>query len=252
MILYVTSFAEDMYNVSGIKLINSFITTEQSGTLLVCNESFDIDITHYNIIYYRIDQCKYLNDWLNDNIDYIPDYLGGKATEDKLPIAFTGANRKASRWFRKVVSLYYAFEIYGDTYDHIIWIDCDCIFKKQIPYKLYKKLFNTYSVFYYLGMKRLIQNKGIESGFIGFNKKNNGYSIIQNIMNIYQTKKYLSYERWDDGFIFRIAISSTSDIKWIDLAENSNIVDVINEKGNYFYDYISHYKGKHRLKKILV
>lgn len=253
MILYITSFAEDMYSISGSKLIKSFIKTEQKGNLLICNEGFDIDIKQDNIISYRLDTSQILINWLEDNKKYIPEYLGGTANEKELPIAFTGANRKASRWFRKVVSIHYAYTMYKDEYDYMIWVDCDCVFKKQISISMIENLFsNNIGCFYYLGKKRFLEDKGIESGFIGFYKQNNGFDIITTIIDIYLTQEYIKYVRWDDGYIFRVAIAKNQHIICNDLAKNSMEIDVINEINNYFSQYIKHNKGLHRLKKILI
>ena len=69
---------------------------------------------------------------------------------------------------------------------------------------------------------------------------------------LYQKKAYLKYMRWDDGYMFRVALGLNTRIKTIDLANKSNQVDVINEKNSYFSEYITHNKGFHRINKILV
>ena len=254
MILYVTSFAKDMYEATGKYLLKSFKDTKQSGIMLVCMEHMDIKKPQDSCIYYRLDKNPILIDWLENNKSYIPEYLGGTATEENNPVVFTSANRKASRWFRKVVSLYYAYKTYGERFKYIIWIDSDCLFKRQIPISKMNSVFTNYTAcFYYLGSKRFRDDKGVESGFIGFSKKNNGYLIIDTIMNIYISQNYLKYIRWDDGYIFKVTIGLLSNhLKCIDLAFKSNIVDVINEHGTFFADYVTHKKGLHRLSKILV
>lgn len=254
MLLYVTSFAQDMYNASGKYLIDSYLNTKQIGKLLICNEGFDIDLEHPQLIFYRLDKSPLLLEWLIDNQQFIPEYLGGTAKEELLPIVYTAPNRKASRWFRKIVALYYAYQTYGLEYSTIVWVDSDCQFKKQITMDKYINIFkNNVGVFYYLGKKRLHDDKGVESGFIGFHRDNKGYNLIRFVMEeLYQKQHYLKYTRWDDGFMFRIALSLNNSIKTMDLAINSKIIDVINDKNNYFSGYIIHNKGFHRLNNILV
>ena len=254
MLLYVTSFAEDMYHASGKQLIDSYLNTNQVGKLLICNEGFDIELEDERLLFYRLDKSPLLLDWLSNNLQFIPEYLGGNAKEDTLPIAYTGPNRKASRWFRKIVALYYAFQTYGLEYSTIVWVDSDCLFKKQITMDKYTRIFDkNVGIFYYLGNKRYRDDKGVESGFIGFHRDNKGYNLIRFVMEeLYQKQNYLKYMRWDDGYMFRIALSLNISIETIDLAKNSNLVDVINEKNSYFSDYITHNKGFHRINNILV
>ena len=254
MLLYVTSFAQDMYTASGKQLIDSYLNTKQIGKLLICNEGFDIELQHPQLLFYRLDKSPLLLDWLANNRQFIPEYLGGTAKEDILPIAYTGPNRKASRWFRKIVAMYYAYQTYGMEYSTIVWVDSDCLFKKQITMDKYIHIFKkNVGVFYYLGNKRYRDDKGVESGFIGFDRENNGYNLIRFVMEeLYQKQNYLKYMRWDDGYMFRVALTLNNSINTIDLAKNSNLVDVINEKNSYFSDYIIHNKGFHRINHILV
>ena len=72
MLLYVTSFAQDMYNASGKKLIDSYITTKQIGKLLICNEGFDIELEHPQLLF-GIDKSPLLEDYFAEN-KFIPEY----------------------------------------------------------------------------------------------------------------------------------------------------------------------------------
>ena len=254
MLLYVTSFAQDMYHATGKHLIDSYLNTKQIGKLLICNEGFDIDLEHPQLLFYRLDKSQLLSQWLTNNQQFIPEYLGGTAKEEKMPLVYTAPNRKTSRWFRKIVALYYAYQTYGLEYSTIVWIDSDCLFKKQITMDKYITIFKkNVGVFYYLGKKRLHDGKGVESGFIGFHRDYNGYNLIRFVMEeLYQKQNYLKYIRWDDGYMFRIALSLNTSINTIDLAINSRLIDVINDNNNYFTDYIIHNKGFHRINNILV
>jgi hypothetical protein len=255
-ILYVTSFAEDMYNASGKTLINSFIKYKQKGDLLVCYENFDfLDYTNSNIISYDIAKSEYLINWLEKFKDYIPDYLGGTATEKENPNVFDPANRRASRWFRKIAALEYAHRTYSEQYTSIIWIDADCEFIGRLSLKYLNRVFNNNAVFYYLGKLRKKQNKGVESGFIGFTKYGNfkegysGYDFLKIIFDIFESGKFLKYERWDDGFIFKMGIFENLKFKTIDIAVN-NTTNVMNY--GIFTAFIRHNKGFHARSNILI
>jgi hypothetical protein len=258
-ILYVTSFAKDMYKSSGKALINSFIHTKQYGDLLVCYENFNFkDDSSKHIYGFDISKYNYLLKWLENNKDIIPKYLGGTATQKLMPKAFTPANRKASRWFRKIASLYYALNVFvQDKYDIIVWIDSDCYFKQQLPFEIYSKAFqNNAGVFYHLGLKRNIDDKGVESGFIGFYKKNNGFNFLQQLFDTYNTE-FRKYNRWDDGYIIKMVINNNINL------QNIKVNDLIFQESNSKYErnvlklgifgnYIHHNKGIHAKLQILV
>lgn len=251
-VLYVTSFARDMYNASGKNLIKSFLQTNQDGELLVCYENFDFVYYDNNKVFgYDIYNSEFLQTWLNDNKDIIPDYLGGTATEKSNPKAFDPANRKASRWFRKVAALNYATNTYRHEYDYIIWVDSDCTFSQKIPMKLLINNLDNYDIFYYLGNKRFLKNKGIESGFFGFNMKKKGNIYLKKVFNYFTSKEFIKEDRWDDGYIFKvIMLQNTNKLSYNDVVKNSNSIHVMQE--GPFANYIKHNKGIHKKLNILL
>jgi hypothetical protein len=269
-ILYVTSFAEDMYNASGKKLLNSFISTKQTGDLLVCYENFNFISEYDNIISYNIGEYGFLLKWLEKFKDIIPEYQGGCATNISCPEAFTPPNRRAARWFRKVAALHYAVNIIArpdNKYDTIIWIDSDCFFNKLITNRLYQQSFNKTGVFYHLGFQRNKKEKGVESGFIGFNKEYYGFDFLDSLFKIYMTGRFKKYPRWDDGYIIKMVINIQPKI--IVKYKNSDIIQKIHTNDlikqdiyspyinnilslSIFKDYIIHDKGMHARMNIMI
>jgi hypothetical protein len=288
-ILYVTSFAKDMYNATGKRLIDSFIQTKQKGNLLVCYENFDFKSNYKNIHTYNIGEYKFLLEWLNNNKYIIPKYQGGCATEESCPKAFTPPNRRASRWFRKIAALHYALNIYsnnntiennnntiennnnsiennnnsienntsitGYKYDMIVWVDSDCYFKKYIDMKLYKIAFNKTEIFYHLGLIRDKRKLGIESGFIGFRNINDTFNFLNILFETYSTEKFIQYDRWDDGYVMKMIVQDNN----YNINGNDLIIQNINSKHSrniiskgMFHNYISHNKGVHSELNILI
>lgn len=262
-ILYVTSFSEPLYTASGFKMLDSFIKYK-IGDILVAYESFDfpalttnvnqdgINIHHTNIMEY-----PFLKKWLNDNKDVIPTVFGG----DMIPPEQGGVknkklqskvyqywNKKASLWFRKVAALHYAINNYSQ-YDIIVWVDCDCIFKQQLSGNVITKLLKDNDMFYHQGSYRNSKDFGFETGFIAF-KKNKGFQIINQVSNIYVTRKYLTFGRWDDGYIFKQVIQqqiAQKKLKAIDLVDSNRPgkrLEAINK--GMFSEYLIHNKGLHK------
>jgi hypothetical protein len=248
--LYVTSFAYDMYQVSGKQLIQSFINTRTEGILLVCHENFDLSYTEDNILCYKLNESQFLKKWLRKNKDIIPRELGGQANRIQQPhVYFNEWNRKASRWFRKIASLEYALQQYKDEYDSIIWLDSDCLIKQRITTSFINNIFNETGVFYHYGNYRLTHNMGVESSVIGFNKQYDGYSFLKDVIEYFRTGHFRQLPRWDDGWIFKIMIE-TNKYKTRDLIYNSRKNAVIHV--GPFSEYIIHDKGLHKRLNILI
>lgn len=243
-ILFVTSFNKEIYDITGKKLLKSYLNFMNEYKLLVCYENFNIEINNNNIIYYDLSKDTFLLNWLENNKKYIPKKFGGEANIKSFA---NNWNIRASKWFRKIASLNYANVTFGDKYDYIIWVDADCIFKNKIPDIIFNKIFLNVGMFYYFGPYRKKNDKGYETGFLGFSKKDNGFILINNISNIYVNQKYLKFKRWDDGFIIRkMNEKYNKNIPTRDLAQNDKIKnnDVINHP-NILQEYITHNKGIH-------
>lgn len=247
-ILYVTSFAEDMYNSTGHRLIDTFNETKQLGDLLVCYENFEFKSEVRNIISYPLHKNEYLNNWLKKYDDQIPIEYGGKATKsNNLKLYQNINNYKASRWFRKVASLNYALEVYGNKYDWIIWVDSDCYFLKQIPLSFYNDLSGSY--FYYLGLRKNHKKYGVETGFVGF-RNLMGYKMLQKWIDAFDGK-FLSYIRWDDGWVFKEVLKENRWKDGCDLGLPAKQSHLMDDENTLLYEYFRHDKGIHRKRKIM-
>jgi hypothetical protein len=251
VILYVTSFAEDMYNISGKILLDSFISNNVEGDLLVCYENFDFnprihskDKTIYAV---PLHTSKYLNTWLRKNKDIIPTFLGGICKD--LGVINHEWNRKASRWFRKIAALEYALRTYKDKYKYIMWLDSDCKVLNKISYSFIEELFTNVGVIYHLGSNRIKNNMGVESSVIGFCYENDGYEFLYNIIMYYSTGEFRKLHRWDDGWAFR-ALIEQKKYKCKDLVTKPYKNFVI-EYGA-FKNLVTHNKGLHKRHNIML
>lgn len=265
-ILYVTSFAKDMYLMTGRRLIYSFfieyglIGGESNQNLLVCYENFDFDSLNpfpERILTYPLHTSQFLINWLHKNKDIIPDYLGGTATQESHPDIFAiNWNKKSSRWFRKIAALHYAHHQYGEQYQYIVWCDSDIYFKNTLPKNLIIQQFDKIGVWYHLGIRRRQKNNGFESGFIGFNRLFGGFDLLLKVFNIYSNGEFRKLQRWDDGWVFRYVIldhnpdPSTFTIKDLVPIQFKLSVDVIDV--GPFKDFIKHDKGLHAKHKIMI
>lgn len=264
-ILYVTSFSEPLYKASGFKMLDSFIK-HNIGDILIGYESFDFpsilsNIKQDNITIKHTDIMEYpfLKKWLDDNKDIIPTVFGGEMIHPDQGVPKNGNkklqskvynywNKKASLWFRKIATLHYAINTFPE-YDIIIWVDCDCIFKKNLPNNVINNLLTNFDIFYHQGDFRNSKDFGFETGFIAF-KKTNGFQIIKNVSNMYQDKQFIKFNRWDDGYIFKVIIQSAlknNTIKAIDIVDSSKPgkrLEAINK--GIFSEYLIHNKGLHK------
>ena len=170
-ILYVTSFNERLFNLSALRLLYSFIRHNMNAKLLICYE--DENETNYlkelknqknpKFIFINISKYEYLTNFLKDHKDIIYKEYGGTAESKSY------WNDKWSLWFRKIASLKYALNNFP-KFNFIVWVDCDCIFKKHLNNKFLINGFHKKDCFYYLGPYRRRSScrlaAGVETGFI--------------------------------------------------------------------------------------
>lgn len=263
-VLFVTSFAKDMWESSGKKLLKTFKKYQPNHQLLVCYEKFDFQDDDPRILKHNLDQNPFLREWLSNNSDVIPVYLGGKATPENNPDLFKSYwNRVASRWFRKVVSMKYARDHYSTQFQSIFWVDSDCYFQKTLEDSTFKKVFGSSNVIYHLGPKRRMANLGVESGLIGF-QGSGGYQFLDLVAHKFRSGLFRKYHKWDDGFVFRKVIEEILSLN-LKLPKNkqiicSDLVKDLNPKKQErsqvitygpFKDFLIHEKGKHKKSKVL-
>ena len=128
-VLLVTSFNKMIYELSGVRLIQSYFQHKIGIDLLITYEGDNDFLNNVankksNIKYFNLNNYTYLSDWLNENEDIIPTKYGGKYQSHKLDSEIdikllNTFNSKMSLWFRKIASLKYALDTYRDIYDSI-------------------------------------------------------------------------------------------------------------------------------------
>jgi hypothetical protein len=214
--------------------------------------------------YYQLSQDSFLNQWLADNLDIIPEHFGGKGKpcsctknpnsrfdrDHKKGCHYSWWNRNASRWFRKIACLNYIIngpqkKLFLNKYTHLIWIDSDCVFTRATPkVEILPKAFNSgeADIFYMLGKKRWV----IETGIFGIKLNSAGQHFINKIIEAYVTKEFRKWRRWDDGYVFdkvRKQLESSQQLKGFDVSQHSNNNDVADE--SVLSRFITHFKGRH-------
>lgn len=245
-ILYVTTFNKSFYELCTHNLINTFIQNVD-GTLLACYEE-DIPRmpAHEKIIYKNIDEDKFLLSWINDNLDIIPEQYGGSMKSKFVQGTVEMFNFRASKWFRKVVALNNALEIY-DEYDALILIDADSRIKKELTSEKIMSIFKDSDIIYHLGMFRKKQplegGAGIESGVVGF-RGEDGKELLGRLINKFRDGGFREYDRWDDGYVLRKVLEESEDLNSRDLVKNVAMPSTRVVEFGPFNDYVFHDKGK--------
>lgn len=252
-ILYVTSFNDELYNATGKKLLESFSNIK--GDLFIGTEN--LLLVGSRFIQYKLENDYFLQKWLLENKDIIPEYLGGiaKPCNHQDPYAredrkhtkgchFSWWNRNCSRWFRKIATINYVMN-YQNTYanigkyDYFVWLDADCIFKKD-PHDILENIDGwDVDIFYMRGTKR----RAVESGIFGIKNNPCGKFFVDQLCWLYTSKKFRNYDRWDDGFIFKVAIGDSPLVRTLDIAAKCNKPDVADF--TCLTPYIKHNKGTH-------
>ncbi len=254
-VLFVTSFNSSMYERTGCALIGSFLKFAPFENMLVCYEDVS-DLRQFEypkILTYNLQKSMILHRWLQENADVIPIHLGGKATQCDCPArknsleshkpgcAWSWFNRNASRWFRKIVAIHHAASFPG--YSAIVWVDCDCAFRSNLPPAEIEAWFRENSVFYLKSRDREV----IESGVIGFRTTKEGRTIIDSVMKRYLSRRFRSDARWDDAYQLQLSIEAHPEVSSIDLATHATGTPPYGHvvPNSPIGKYISHRKGVH-------
>lgn len=270
-VLYVTSFNEKLYRASGERLIKSFSLLSSEADLLVCYEggSYHEDFKELTWLkLYNLDGDPFLKRWLSENKDVIPLDRGGqfdgcrckyrKGIEKIFPFLAKKIkrdghveccpdsfwNKRASGWFRKIVSIDYALKKFSSSYDYIVWIDCDCVFLKTISKNFLISLFLDKEIIFLKGERAVA-----ETGWLGLKVGDLSRNIFEQIRDVYESKEFRSFERWDDAFIIGSVLLRP---------ENYSFSRDIASKKSYFNgtdsnvfpcslvgEYVEHWKGNH-------
>jgi len=263
-VLYVTSFDRDMYAATGVHLLDSFVSSGTQGTLLCCSEgglANQLSSPDRAIVSYDLDSSEFLRTWLEANRDIIPIELGGQAQPCTCPgqrdpwgihverCPYHWFNKNASRWFRKVVSLEHAMRC--RTADALIWIDCDCRFKKGVASEFWADLFGDAVVLYHKGPARSV----VESGVLAIRLDELGRQFLDCVLDMYRSGSFRNEVRWDDGYIVGQVILRNPGVPSKDLASRGSSFDPVAPPREYKFgfvlpdspigEYIDHFKGVH-------
>ena len=250
--LYVTSFNQKLYDRSGKNFIESFKSTgmHEENHLLVTFEGMDAHSFESNMKY-NLENNLWLNSWTKRNADVIPKKYGGNLDNNTPSTGqLIGFNLQAARFFRKVVSLKIATQ-WWDKYDHIIFADCDVVFKKKIPISLVADVLKGHCLFYHYGNARRKYDKGTESGFTGFNMKEGGLDFLHEYFQRFDDGRFRTYKRWDDAYMFNVILENDGMFPTaIDIAD----CEVLQYGAHVichgpFGSYVTHDKGVHQRNK---
>lgn len=254
MIHYITSYNSKLYAATGKWLERSYSEHQAkfgSPSLLLAYSEDEAGTRRIN--------KEYLNWYLTTFNHLIPPHLGGAAKMCKCPSTFPKGgtsvnkinhkpgchsslwNRNAYRWFHKVAALKtYIDNLHsGNTPEYLVWLDCDCYFKKHLPNQFITDLCADYELCYLKGTKR----EAIESGILIFKMHDNsGCDIIQCWFNWYRLEWFIKEPRWDDGYILTQVVKKAGyDVR--DLVSRKAISRPADDCP--LTPYLGHNKGDH-------
>lgn len=223
-LLFVTSFNKSLYYATGKKLLATYTKYKIPSPLLITYED-DIynKLPHKpNFKHYNLDKDNILQNWLQHFKFIIPQEYGGTAlpcgcklnkskvnynwNDHQFGCPHSEWNRRASKWFRKIVALNYALTLNPHK---IIFLDSDVYFTNHLPEKVVNHIFGENGLIYHYGPYRSRTKTGIESGVIGFAREGGGFRFLEKVINCFTSGEFIQYPRWDDGYIFKIMLEKT-------------------------------------------
>jgi hypothetical protein len=261
--LWVTSFAADMYEVSGKGLRQSFLDSGSIGTLVIAHEGLTAEemsaLAAPNVVAFDVGVTAYLQDWLHRNRAYIPVHLGGRGSvcrcpggpllphdkRHRMPCIGHWFNRNASRWFRKFAAIRHILNsaYFGETplADRtLIWVDADCRFSRQVTAQTVAQWFPGRAAIFYHKHQRPV----LEAGVVGYRLGQGARKVLDEVFRLYDTGRYRREKRWDDSYILQVAMKNVPQVTTIDLAvevgEHAAVIP-----SSIVGTYLDHFKGKH-------
>jgi hypothetical protein len=159
-------------------------------------------------------------------------------------------NRKILTFAKKAYSIIDAMK--NIDCDRLIWIDSDCIIKKQLSDDIIDEIMPESKLASYFGVWHTQDGReyfSCETGFFVLNKNHPAFDYFSTVYsNIYNTDDYDNLRRFYDGEVFGETVTRLSDLG-IDML-NLSPVDKKNKKKyktpikrSLLKDYIDHYKA---------
>lgn len=268
---FITTFTEEIYNICGKRLLQSFISTGNSNNhqLYVFFENEKDPFTEFypdwliewsdkpNIIIVNLMNYEY------DNKKIIP-YV------DKLlspNIAFTDeySSPRSVKWFRPVAAIKYASEILDNDFSSI---DADCLFINKIEDSFFESILSGYNVVFlgrenfklmrhgaytpdgsYIHTRTVDATKKdthTETGYIGFNINEPGtYDFIKRNFEYWVNKDVLNLEFKTDCHTFD-AVRKELSLKYNNLCDPMGELSPIGSRvieASVLGSWLTHHKG---------
>lgn len=266
-VLWVTSFAEDMYEPSAKHLISSFLQQNTFGDMLACVEMDpirvvkDAKVQDSRLIAVDLSKRGFLKNWLDKNKAYIPTHLGGEhpgcqcpggpyepqSKQHKMPCVGAWFCRNASRWFRKMASIAEALLLnqrddVRPKYNTLIWVDADCLFRRSITEKHLWEVFEDGKVdLAYMKNKRPV----IEGSIVGYRiNKPEVMDLIDWMGKTYVDGTYRGLQRWDDCYMLQKALEKHPHVRRADVAHSVGEHAAVVEHSAWAR-FLTHDKGRH-------
>lgn len=270
--IYVTTATQAIFELTGRKLIESFLATQPDTDHLVFFFEDSEDV-------YRDSLPRWIPDDMFDkpNLHFVNimtyEYQGSRlvdAVESKLSglIDFTDeySSPRSLKWFRPVAAILYASELFPER--QFCSIDADCLFTATVPSSLYEDILTPYNVCY-LGRKHfnVIQHgtwsgsdyvktgeaaatdkdTHTETGFIGFNCEipSTRDFIIENV-NWWLSGRILDLKYKTDCHTFDATVDSMPNLKYNNLLSKLGVVSPIGSRvleASPVGKYMLHNKG---------
>lgn len=250
-ILFVTSFGADMWEATGRRLLASFYKSgNDHHRFFVGIEGFNYPPIGHRELVYDLGKDQFLLDFLENNKDVIPAHLGGETTQCNCKDShemhckhhvrgcyWHWMNRNASRWFRKVVTYRAAAAL--RTHRYLLWVDSDSVINQKITVNMMKTSLQDTAMFYFRAHR-----EAPETGLLGIDLANGGAEFIDTISNRYASREYLSYHRWDDGFVTG-SIVDEKQVSAVDVCKGRRYTTNNVIPGTVWGKRIRHEKGSH-------
>jgi len=269
--IFITTLTEEIYNICGKKLLQSFINTGNSTEhqLYVFFENEKDLFTEFypdwliewsdepNIIIINLMNYEYNGEKI---IPYVDRLLSPK-------ISFTDeySSPRSVKWFRPVAAIKYASEVINDNFSSI---DADCLFIDKINNSFFESILSNYNIAFlgrenfklmrhgaYTSTGDYVHTKTVEAtkkdthtetGYIGFNINKHGtYDFIKRNFEYWVKEDILNLEYQTDCHTFD-AVRKELNLKYNNLCDPMGELSPIGSRvieASVLGSWLIHHKG---------